>query len=173
MLTNTKNGKTRYQWYRTKFLISHVALYHIFRILQILNLKKMIQYSLIHPYHTQCVNVQSSTYRTNLKTQCTAQTRSVRSLFATSEQPHLRDIFINQKIKPLDKLINRQEGILAYKVINGTYLLKDFLNHSDVIVIKSNLDIMVTLEYRHMQPHILNSLFSTEPSMNEIAYQVT
>ena len=29
----------------------------------------------------------------------------------------------------LDKLINQQEGILAYKVINGTYLLNDFLNH--------------------------------------------
>ena len=36
------------------------------------------------------------------------------------------------KILPLYKLINQQEGILAYKVINGTYLLKDFLNHGDV-----------------------------------------
>ena len=33
---------------------------------------------------------------------------------------------------PLDKLINQQEGILPYKVINGTYLLIDFLNHGDV-----------------------------------------
>ena len=39
---------------------------------------------------------------------------------------------MNQKISPLDKLINQQEGILAYKVINGTYLLNDFLNHGDV-----------------------------------------
>ena len=46
--------------------------------------------------------------------------------------PYSRDIFINQKILPLDKLINQQEGILAYKVINGTYLLNDFLNHGDV-----------------------------------------
>ena len=41
-------------------------------------------------------------------------------------------IFINQKSMPLDKLINQQEGILDYRVINGTYLLKDFLNHGDV-----------------------------------------
>ena len=27
----------------------------------------------------------------------------------------------------MDKLINQQEGILAYKVINGTYLLGDIL----------------------------------------------
>ena len=54
------------------------------------------------------------------------------TLFATAQQPNSRDIFINQKILPLDKLINQQEGILAYKVINGTYLLNDFLNHGDV-----------------------------------------
>ena len=32
----------------------------------------------------------------------------------------------------MDKLINQQEGILAYKVINGTFLLNDFLNHGEV-----------------------------------------
>ena len=74
----------------------------------------------------------SSTYRTNLKTLCTAQKRSVRTLFATAQQPHPRDIFINQNILPLDKLINQQDGILAYKVINGTYLLNDFRNHGEV-----------------------------------------
>ena len=57
----------------------------------------------------------------------------MRKLFATAQQPHSRDIFINQKIFPLDKLINQQEGILAYKVINGTYLLNDFLSHGDVV----------------------------------------
>ena len=56
----------------------------------------------------------------------------MRTLFATAQQPHSRDIFINQKILPLDKLINQQEGVLAYKVINGTYLLNNFLNHGDV-----------------------------------------
>ena len=83
-------------------------------------------------YYTYCINVWSSTYRTNFKTLCTAQKRSLRTLFATAQQPHSRDIFIKQKILPLDKLINQQEGILAYKVINGTYLLNDFLNHGDV-----------------------------------------
>ena len=51
---------------------------------------------------------------------------------ATAQQTHSRDIFINQKILPMDKLINKQEGILTYKVINGTFLLNDFLNHGDV-----------------------------------------
>ena len=45
--------------------------------------KKLIYYNLIHPYLTHCVNVWSSTYRTNLKTLCTAQRRSVHALFAT------------------------------------------------------------------------------------------
>ena len=58
---------------------------------------------------------------------CTARKRSVRALFATAQQPHSRDIFLNQKILPIDKLINHQEGIFAYKVINGTYLLGDIL----------------------------------------------
>ena len=56
----------------------------------------------------------------------------VHSLLLLMQQPHSRDIFINQKILLLDKLINQQEGILAYKVINGTYLLNDFLNHGEV-----------------------------------------
>ena len=51
----------------------------------------------------------------------------MRALFATGQQPHSRDIFLNQKILQLDKLINQQEGIPAYKVINGTYLLGDIL----------------------------------------------
>ena len=32
----------------------------------------------------------------------------------------------------MDKLINQQEGIRAYKVINGTYQLNHFINHGDV-----------------------------------------
>ena len=92
----------------------------------------MIYYSLIHPYLTYCINVWPFTYRTNLKTLCTAKKRTVSTLFATAQQLHSRDIFINQKNLPLDKLINQQEGILAYKVINGTFLLDDFLNHRDV-----------------------------------------
>ena len=56
----------------------------------------------------------------------------MRTLFATVQQPHSRDIFINQKILPLDKLINQQEGILSYKVINGTFLLNDFLNQGEI-----------------------------------------
>ena len=58
---------------------------------------------------------------------CTAQNKSVRALFATAQQPHSRDIFLNQKNFLFNKLINQQVGILAYKVINGTYLLGDIL----------------------------------------------
>ena len=39
--------------------------------------------------------------------------------------------------------INQQEGILAYKVINGIYLLNDFLNHGDGRH-QYNLEILVT-----------------------------
>ena len=54
--------------------------------------KKIIYYSIIHPYLTYCINVWSSTSQTNLKIPCTAQKRSVRTLFATAQQPHSRDI---------------------------------------------------------------------------------
>ena len=97
--------------------------------------KKSIYYSLIHPCLTYCINVWFSTYRTNSKNLCTAQKRSVRTLFDTAQQPHSRDILINQKILPLHKLINQQEGryTCLQLVINGTLLLNDFLNHGDVI----------------------------------------
>ena len=77
------------------------------------NYQQTIILVLWSPY---CVNVWS-TYLTNLKILCTAQTRSVRALFATTQQLYSRDIFLNLKILPLDKLINQQEIILAYKVI--------------------------------------------------------
>ena len=72
----------------------------------------------------------------------------MRTLFATAQQPHTRDIFINQKILPLDKLINQQEGILAYKAINVTFLLNDFLNHGEVrhqIQLRNIGDLRITL----------------------------
>ena len=81
----------------------------------------------MYPYLSYCVNVWSSTYRTNCKILCTAPKRSVRPIFATAQLPHSRDIFLKQKILPVDKLINQLEGILAYKVIIGMYLLGDIL----------------------------------------------
>ena len=51
----------------------------------------------------------------------------MRALFATAQQPHSRNIFLKQKILPLDTLINQKEGILASKVINGTNLLGNIL----------------------------------------------
>ena len=58
--------------------------------------------------------------------------KEVSAYFATVQQPHSRDMFINQKFLSLDKLINQQEGLFSYKVINGTCLLNDLLNHGDV-----------------------------------------
>ena len=70
------------------------------------------------------------------------------TLFATAQQPHSRHIFINQKILHLNKLIDQQEGILAYKVINGTYLLNDYLNHGDIghqIQLRNGNDLRIPL----------------------------
>ena len=78
----------------------------------------------------------------------------------------IRNISSSIKILPIDKLIDRQESVLTNKVINGTYLpvLADLLNHGDVrhhIKLRNNGDLRL---YRYMQPHILDSLFDTEPS---------
>ena len=51
-------------------------------------------------------------------------------MYCTKEIRACSICHLNQKILPLDKLINQQEGILAYKVINGTYLLGDILTDS-------------------------------------------
>ena len=80
---------------------------------------------------------------------------------------------INQKILPLDKLINQQEGILAYEVINGTYLLNDFLNHGDVghqIQLRNGGDLRMPL-----CAAIQSQLFVRyiQPSIRGKAYQVT
>ena len=61
---------------------------------------------------------------------------------------------------PLDKLINQQDGILAYKVINGTHLLNDFLNHGDVrpqIQLRNGGDLRIPL-YAATQSQLFCSL---------------
>ena len=116
------------------------------------------------PYLTNCINVWPSTYRTNLKTLCTAQ-REVclyTLCYCSAAQKFC-----------LDKLINQQEGILAYKVINGTYLLNDFLNHWDIRHQIQLSNIGDFGWYHYMQQHILNSSFAIEPSIRGMAYQVT
>ena len=75
----------------------------------------------------------------------------------------------------MDKLINQQEGILACKVINGSYLLNDFLNHGDdrhQIQLRNIGDLRIPL-YACRQQHNLSSLFAIEPSIRGMAYQVT
>ena len=65
-------------------------------------------------------------------------------LFATAQQPHSRDIFVNQKILPLDKLINQQESILAYKVKSMAHSCGTIFSIMEKLGIKSNLEILVT-----------------------------
>ena len=52
-------------------------------------------------------------------------------MFELSEHLHLRQGH-NSNHHDLNLLFSSQEGILAYKVINATYLLNDFLNHGEV-----------------------------------------
>ena len=110
-------------------------------------------------------NVNVQTYRTNLKTLCTAQKRSVRALFTTVQQPHSRDIFINQKILHLDKLINQQEDIYLRTRQSMPHKGWTAFSIIEMFGIKSNLKIMATWAYHYMQPHVLTTLCATEPSI--------
>ena len=67
------------------------------------------------------------------KRDCSAQNRPVRAPFETAQQPHSSYVFLNQKIISVNKLINQQEEILAYKVINGMYLLGDILTDRHIL----------------------------------------
>ena len=64
--------------------------------------KSLIDYSLIHPYLTYCVKVWSSTYLTNLKVLKLFKTNLLHKsdpcvhIFATAQQLHGRDIFLNK-----------------------------------------------------------------------------
>ena len=90
------------------------------------------------------------------------QKRSVRTLFLLLSSP-IREISSSiKKCLPLNKLINQQEGILAYKVSNGTYLLNDFLNHGDVghqIQLRNGGDLRISqLFVRYREIKTWNSL---------------
>ena len=156
--------------------------------------KKLIYYSLIHPYLTYCINVWSSTYRTNFKTLCTAQKRSVRTLFAIAQLPHSRDNFINQKICLWTNwLINRKvrphiilsrgKHFLLMKISLewGSLQCNQCMAHicwttfsiMEMLGIKSNLEMVVTRGYHYMQQLNLNSLFAIELSKRGMAYHVT
>ena len=56
---------------------------------------------------------------------------------------HLRDIFINQKILPLDKLINQQEGILAHKYegIQCSYIWAHIWRYTVLIHMSSHMKV--------------------------------
>ena len=92
----------------------------------------------------------------------------MRALFATAQQPHSRDVFLNQKIIPLDTLINEQEGILAYKVINGTYLLGDILtdrHELDHYQLRNYENLRISLHSTHSQLFIRYKAIKTWNSL--------
>ena len=93
------NWKDHISMISQKINMSFGIIYRIRNTLDIKS-KRQIYYNLIHPYLTFCVNVWSSTYRTNLKIVCTAQKRSVRALFGTTQKPLSRDCFLNQRNSP-------------------------------------------------------------------------
>ena len=78
-----------------------------------------------------------------------AQNRSVRTLFATAQQPRSRDISsIKKSCLKTNWLINKKVYLLTYKVINSTYLQNHFLNQGDVkdqIQLRNNGDLRIPL----------------------------
>ena len=134
---------------------------------------KLIYYSLIQRFLTYSINVWSSIYQTNLKTLSTEQKISVRSLFATTQQPHSTDIFTAQKCLPLARLIKLQEGILAYKVNSGQQLLRNFLTDGHVdrhYQLRNNADLRIPL---HETTHMPFNFSGTEQLKRGITYQTT
>ena len=67
----------------------------------------------------------------------------------------LEGYFLKSKNSPSDKLINHQEGILAYKVINGTYLLGDILTDRHEL-----LDHYQLRNYENLRIPLRSQLFS-------------
>ena len=60
----------------------------------------------------------------------------------------------------MDKLINQQDGILAYKVINDTYLLGDILtDRHDLQYIITIFETMKISEFHCTQRHMHSQLF--------------
>ena len=57
---------------------------------------------------------------------------TIRPFFVCTALLVFTQFLSNGSTRDMIKLINQQEGILAYKIINGTYLLNHFLNHGDV-----------------------------------------
>ena len=87
--------------------------------------KKLIYYCLIDPY------LASLPIQQILKPYVQPKRSQAYTLCYCSAAPFEGYLHQSKNLR-LDKLINQQEGILAYKVINGTYLLNEILNHGDV-----------------------------------------
>ena len=105
----------------------------IYRIRSTLDIKykRLIYYSLIHPYTWLTVwtsgrlHIELIRYCTKEIWYCTKEIRACTVCYRAATA--IEGYFLKSKNLPLAKFINQQEGILAYKVINGTYWLGDIL----------------------------------------------
>ena len=141
-MTSTFTGKPHNNNISKKLYKSSGIIYHICNNLDIKS-KKLVYYSLFHPYLTYCINVWSSTYQTNIKSLNTAQKRSVRSLFATTQE-------ISLQLRKFYSLQNWLNYILAYNMNSGQYLQRNFLTDGHVdchYQLRNNADLTTTCKY--------------------------
>ena len=138
-LMNTLIGKTT--WYLNNFSSKSCEMIYRFRNTLDIKSRRLIYYSLVRPYLTDCVNVWLSTYRTNFKMFYAAHMRSVRVPFATAQQPH-SGIFSWVKIFSLwiNRLINKKEYLPIKWSILRTCLATFSL--TDMTYIITNLETM-------------------------------
>ena len=68
-------------------------------------------------------------------------TQFLSTLFTTAQLSHSREIVINQKILPIDQLINQQEAIVAHKVNQWNVPAERLSQSCKVLGMKSKLEI--------------------------------
>ena len=100
----------------------------IYRIKDSLNnqSKKLLYYSLIHPYLNYCINIWSSTFKTHYMPLLKGQKRILRIFFSANRRTHTVRMFEEYRILPINQLITYPEGIIAHKLISGSVEIPDF-----------------------------------------------
>lgn len=146
----------------------------IYRIRRLLNesSKRLLYYNLIYPYIIYCINVWSSTYKTNFQKLFVAQKRAIKALFSLDLLTPSDEIFANHSLLPLQKIINYNAAILAYKVTNNQFFLTNFLpadNTGNRYPLRNILDLQLPrvrtehskLFIRYRATHLWNTIPAT------------
>ena len=126
ILDEQLNWKSHIKMITSKISKSCGIIYRIRRCLTN-EAKKLLYYSLIHPYIAYCINVWSSTYQTHIRPMILGQKRVLRALFAYQRRAQTAQIFLTYEILPIDELIRYSASILAHKIINQTIAIDDFV----------------------------------------------